>query len=196
MKYGYEEMPTIINRAESEVKHHLWSLYWIARLVDAKTIVELGVRSGNSTRAFMAAAKDLGCRVVSFDIAGDAYHVRQVTESIGIPWQDGIWECRTSDSVEAGKNWSEGHIDMAFIDTSHEYNHTLNEILAWAPHIAPGGAMMFHDTGLNEPPDRDGVRPAMNTFMSDHSNGQWTLEDHPHIAEGDTGLGILWRHCE
>ena len=37
---------------------------------------------------------------------------------------------------------------MIFIDTSHLYEHTRDEIDRWLPRLAPGGAMVFHDTNM------------------------------------------------
>ena len=39
-------------------------------------------------------------------------------------------------------------IDVLFIDTSHEFQHTLDEIGAWSGHLADDGVMIFHDTNM------------------------------------------------
>src|SRR5581483_12486208 len=39
-------------------------------------------------------------------------------------------------------------IDVLFIDTSHLYEHTKQEIAAWFPLLAPEARVFFHDTNL------------------------------------------------
>ena len=39
-------------------------------------------------------------------------------------------------------------VDVFFLDTSHEYEHTLAELRAYMPRVAPGGVALFHDTNL------------------------------------------------
>ncbi len=39
-------------------------------------------------------------------------------------------------------------IDLLFIDTSHYYDHTVQEIEAWFPMLSPRAKVMFHDTNL------------------------------------------------
>lgn len=185
---GYEDMPKAVANATDDIRHHLWSLYWICRLLRAKRVVELGVRGGDSTRALLAAMKDTGGRLTSFDIAGDAYDVRRKTEDMGIPWRD-IWECRKGDSADAGVLWRYGPLDVVFVDTLHTHDHTLRELQAWEGHVR--GAMVFHDTGNTEP-HQNGVRPAIDAFLAKNFE-RWSLEDHPRVAERDVGLGILWR---
>lgn len=192
---GYEDLPKAVAHSTGDIKHHLWSLYWMARMMTRSgsgLIVELGVRGGDSTRALIAAAKDTRSKVVSYDKHGDAYNVRKITEGIDIPWEDGIWECRQADSVEAGIAWNEERaiVDLLFIDTLHTLDHTLKELEVWGPRVRSGGAILLHDTG-NEDPSQNGVRPAIEYYLKTCSG--WVFENHPHVAEGDVGLGILWR---
>jgi predicted O-methyltransferase YrrM len=193
MNEGYASMPLIVAKALNEIKAHLWSMYWICRMVRAENIVELGVRSGDSTRALMAAAHDLDAGLISFDIDGDAYRVKEVTENHGIRWLGDNWACIKSDSVEAGQNFV-GKVEVVFIDTAHTFEHTKKELIAWHTHVQPGGVIMLHDVGLGAgDAPRDGVQPAIDWFVASEFGKWWRYESYPHIAEGDTGLGILWR---
>lgn len=48
-------------------------------------------------------------------------------------------------------------IDLLFIDTSHYYEHTVQEIKAWLPFVSARGKVIFHDTNLKVlGPRRDG----------------------------------------
>src|SRR5690348_17788993 len=57
--------------------------------------------------------------------------------------------------------------DVFFLDTSHEYDHTLAELRAYMPRVAPGGVALFHDTNIigwpgydwdSKTPDRKSTR--------------------------------------
>ena len=37
-------------------------------------------------------------------------------------------------------------VDVLFIDTSHEYQHTLDELDAYVPRVVKGGVVLLHDT--------------------------------------------------
>ncbi len=78
--------------------------------------------------------------------------------------------------------------DVLFIDTSHEYEHTLKELHAYMPGLAPGGMALFHDTRLvgyrcpreNYPP----VRLALEDYCKE-TGLSW--EEIP----GEYGLGVI-----
>ena len=41
-------------------------------------------------------------------------------------------------------------IDLLFIDTSHEYEHTRREIEIWSPFLSATGTLIFHDTNMGK----------------------------------------------
>jgi predicted O-methyltransferase YrrM len=70
-------------------------------------------------------------------------------------------------------------IDLLFIDTSHEYKDTLDEITAYLPRLVPGGMIALHDSI-----SQDGVRRAIFdrwpdfetlTFATEFGNGMTVL---------------------
>jgi hypothetical protein len=38
--------------------------------------------------------------------------------------------------------------NVLFIDTSHRYEHTISELVAWIPHLADDGVLILHDTNM------------------------------------------------
>jgi len=68
--------------------------------------------------------------------------------------------------------------DVIFLDTSHSYPATLNEINLYAPRLAPGGYFVLHDSTC-----ASGVRRSVAeatgfrvlTFATEHSNGVTVL---------------------
>jgi predicted O-methyltransferase YrrM len=41
-----------------------------------------------------------------------------------------------------------GAPQLVFIDSSHQYKHTLDELDLWYPHVVPGGLIALHDTSV------------------------------------------------
>ncbi len=193
-KTGLAKMPGIVSRATGDIKHRLWGLYWLCRLVKARVAVELGTRGGDSTRALLAAMEDQGGRLYSFDIEDNSRSVEDAR-------QREFWTFTQLDSATAaawlGSNRGENTlVDLAFVDTDHTVGTTRREIAAWAPLVRPGGCMVFHDYWLYDPPrDKDagrGVKMAVDEFGDANYPG-WSLETHDAGPDGDTGLAILWR---
>ena len=82
-------------RADSDIREYLPLLHGYARLYPAVRVLEVGVRSGNSTVAFLLAAQAMGGHVWSVDIDD----VRDRPEGIG-PWRDHpAWTFTQGDST-------------------------------------------------------------------------------------------------
>jgi predicted O-methyltransferase YrrM len=69
--------------------------------------------------------------------------------------------------------------DIIFIDTSHAYPDTRDEILAYAPRLAPGGCIVLHDS-ISAPGVRRSIFELrdqfdMHTFATERSNGVTVL---------------------
>ena len=73
-----------------------------------------------------------------------------------------------------------GEVDVFFLDTSHEYEHTLAELRAYMPRVAPGGIALFHDTNLLGWPgyDWDSTTPPVQAALDD-----WCAGDGPLMGE-------------
>lgn len=49
------------------------------------------------------------------------------------------------DSAEIGRTWKGPKVDFVFVDGDHSEEQCRADILAWKPHVKPGGIMAFHD---------------------------------------------------
>jgi len=145
-------------------------------------IIELGTRTGQSTSAFLAAIETYGGELWSVDIdeAQVPSHWR------GLPY----WHfLRADDLHPAAQAWLPQRCDILFIDTSHEYGHTLAELRIYAPRVLPGGVVLCHDTQF-EPPGHDRGTPdgevaqALDTYCKE-AGLSW--ENRP----GFYGLGTI-----
>ena len=142
-------------------------------------VLELGVRSGNSTSAFLAAAE-----------ANDGHVWSADTERPDVPasWHDsGLWTFIQGDDLTL-KPPAEA-FDIVFIDTSHHYEHTLAELRRYVPLVAKGGTVLLHDTLLahvDYEPKPFPVTLALAAFCTETGRG-WTEHG------GRTGFGEISR---
>lgn len=134
--------------SQSDISDHLGTLFFLALQRKPRLMVELGTRGGASTRALLSAAAFHQATVLSVDI--------EDCRAIGCPHAD-RWEFVQADDVafahEQFPRWCEQHAlpacaDLLFIDTSHEYHHTCQELAAWLPLVSPDGTVVLHDTNM------------------------------------------------
>ena len=122
----------------SDIWEHLVTLYMLTVEFDLKTVLELGTAEGESTIAFLQATKKIGGKVYSIDI-NPCLEAQKIVESNGL--QD-RWTFIQNDDLQV--NW-EKKIDHLFIDTSHEFQHTLNELKKYETYVRNGGIISLHD---------------------------------------------------
>jgi len=135
----------------SDITDHLPTLFCEVLKSDPALVVELGTRGGDSTKALIKAVFHSGSKMLSVDID-------DCTEVVNNSEFKEIWRFVQGDDVTFAGNfeqWCEANdfpfeIDVLFIDTSHEYEHTLGEIQAWFPLLSEKGKVMFHDTNMGQ----------------------------------------------
>lgn len=126
--------------AWSDIRVQLPVLYSWAHLPGAR-IIELGVRSGNSTCAFLAG-------IERADSGGSLWSVDISDPPVPAWWRNlPYWHLLVADAASAqAAAHCPGEADILFTDTSHLYDPTLAELRAYAPRIRPGGVILVHDT--------------------------------------------------
>jgi predicted O-methyltransferase YrrM len=115
-------------------------------------VVELGTAGGWTAVSLLLA--DRHCRVTSFDPFVHAYrdrylalapaHVRERLTCLQAPGSAG-----PPDPTP---------VELLYIDSSHEREETVRELVAWQPVLAPGAVVVFDDYNH---PDYPGVRAAI-----------------------------------
>jgi predicted O-methyltransferase YrrM len=163
----------------SDIREQMPVLYAWAR--HASQIVELGVgaaatqgaNTGNSTSAFLAGLEHSGGTLWSVDIADP---------TVPAWWSEiDFWHfLRADDTSPEALKFCPGAVDLLFIDTSHLYTHTMEELSLYAPRVKPGGTILLHDTGPGWPD----VGRALNDWCPEAGR---TWYDHP----GWPGLGVI-----
>jgi predicted O-methyltransferase YrrM len=164
----------------TDIQDHLDYLARSVVEVEAHTVLELGVREGISTLAFLYGLTFTDGHLWSVDV--DEH------QAVGSypHWTFLVADDR-SFTARAGTPL---YLDLLFIDTSHEYEHTLWELRAYAPRVRPGGRVLLHDTdwdaregGLPEPYP---VRRALDAYCAE-TGASWSNR------EGSYGMGVIER---
>jgi len=129
-----------MNENDTDISSHLDTIYLRTLEMNPKQIVELGVRGGESSKIFSCVNEDIGSSVVGVDIDQCDYSFVK----------NGTFY-KASDTVFHGfyKSLYGPNIDVLFIDTSHFYEHTVQEIKYWFPLLSQKALIIFHDTNLN-----------------------------------------------
>jgi predicted O-methyltransferase YrrM len=129
---------------ETDISDHLNVLFSLVMAKKPKTILELGTRGGESTKVLTLAANLIGAKGYSADLS-DAPEWLKGTEN---------WHHFVADDTEFYKilkdTWPNGDkysgIDFLFLDTSHFYDHTMQELDIYWDLLNDEGVLLLHDT--------------------------------------------------
>lgn len=169
----------------SDMQHHLLRLYDLTvKLPSEKVVVELGVRWGDSTTAFLAAVNDSGGRLYSVDMLSPSGGAIAYLET------EPNWTFILGDDMNIVKTWDKP-INHLFIDTTHTFEHTLSELREWGKWVKPKGIITLHDLYAQVDSVPTGVIPAINKFIEE------TPEKYDFTIFPDSyGLGLLRRRIK
>lgn len=132
--------------SKKDICDHLSTIFAEAIAISPRLIVELGVRDGCSRFSLEKVAKLSNSFLVSVD----------VEDCSAACTRSNRWHFVQQDDIkfaDAFTKWchergTEPCIDLLFIDTSHLYDHTRQEIEVWFPFLSQRCKVMFHDTNL------------------------------------------------
>jgi len=146
---GFAPFDQVLNhsRLPSDISDHLLTLFVEALEVRPELIVELGVHDGDSTYALERVAEHFGSKLVSVDIE-DCSKVSAYKHWFFVKSDDIAFANKFS--VWCDQNGINPAVDVLFIDTSHEFEHTRQEIASWFPFLSDRSKVFFHDTNLGE----------------------------------------------
>lgn len=149
---------------------NLLILYYETLQKNPKLIVELGLGTTKeewdaSNFIFSSLAQKMDFPLISVDKHDSGKFLHKIPN----------WHFINSDSVTFAKNFEDycfeknipSKIDILFIDTSHLYEKTLEEIKAWfAPHLAHYARVIMHDTNLKAWDNKRGVIRALEKYFN------------------------------
>lgn len=162
----------------SDIHEHLTTLQMLTSEFRCKTVLELGTAKGESTLALLLGVSGNDGLVFSIDL-DDCSAAKELIEASGLtPY----WKFIHSDDLSV--EW-DAQIDMLFVDTSHLFQHTLDELGKFEPWVKEGGLIVLHDT-ISFPQ----VKQAVVAYIGKHSNF--------HIYEyvNNNGLLILFKEYD
>lgn len=148
----------------SDIVEHLPVLYDTVVYSQAQTIVELGVRTGNSTVALLAGVEQTGGHVWSVDI-----RLMPQVQFHSLKRAAGKWWTFIIGDDLAVIDKLPDQIDVLFVDSSHHYDHTLAELRLYGPRAK---TILLHDTELEHP---DGA-PAEPAYPVKTAIDEWCSE--------------------
>jgi cephalosporin hydroxylase len=129
-------------------------LYLLLHAIRPTEILELGTRGGESTKVFEKYCSEVNIIGHSIDLDVEPNWLTQSKH----------WKHYVGDDITLGNilsissKWPDGspfkNPDFIFLDTSHEYLHTLKELRVYIPLLKENGAVAFHDTNLTSLPTR------------------------------------------
>ena len=164
----------------SDINQHLPILFTLAQ--QCQTIVEFGVRSGNSTCAFLAglSTRPEKTALYSYDIEN---YIGQILRYDPPTAQRAFWFFSQEDTTKLA---TIPNCDLLFIDTLHTHNQVVLE-LRHAPAVSRW--IVLHDTelfGIQGERGEPGIRSAIRQFLERNHNWR-VLYEYRH----NCGLMIL-----
>jgi predicted O-methyltransferase YrrM len=169
----------------------------IVKLIEAKTVVEVGVQLGDVAVHLCRAAKYNGGKYYGFDIWSEHGLVNQfpmmgTKETVSVRLDDQGFTNFTLtqiDTINNRKGFDDelkslcpNGIDFAFIDADHSYMGIANDFFAVYPLMNPTGVIAFHDTARI-----DGCREFIHDLRTKYNDGTFDVSDYP--------FGNYGRHC-
>ncbi len=141
-----KEIEDRVAHVQSDISDYLATIFSEAVAAQPRLIVELGVRGGESRFVLERAARITRSFLVSVDI----------DDCSAVCSQSPLWHFVKSDDIQFAqifRAWCsergiEPSIDVLFIDSSHLYEHTVQEITAWFPYLSLRCKVIFHDTNM------------------------------------------------
>lgn len=135
----YQQFLHKVKHGQDTTDRHLLTFFSLAVGINAKNILELGVRDGNSTLPWIVAAKETGGAVTSVDLEPTSW---QCPKDYNIYWSfvqsDAIKFLE--EQVSANKQY-----DLIYVDDWHAYRHVKRELELIEHLVGPRSLVLIHD---------------------------------------------------
>lgn len=177
-----EDYKQRLNDQWNDIRCHM-QILWDSVIVRKSAVtIELGTRKGNSTSAFLNATLRNGGHLWSCDLN---------KPEVPAWWSMVDWWTfvQGDDTDPAVSAQLPAQCDVLFIDTSHLYEHTLQELEMYAPRVRPGGLVFCHDTQWHEG-DVDSGEPDGSVAKALGQYCRTTRMKWSNMS-GDYGLGVI-----
>src|SRR6266852_4831884 len=148
----------------SDMQDHMLDLFTWARGWPFAHILELGVRRGNSTCAFLAALET--------DRKGHLWSVDIAPPEVPIEWFElPYWSfLKAHDLSSRAADWAPDELDVLFVDAEHDFGSAKAELDLYVPRVRAGGVVLCHDT---DQPELSGPGTALTSYCEEHPELEW-----------------------
>jgi predicted O-methyltransferase YrrM len=169
----------LLDADDKYVYEYAYNLFFLVTVLEPREILDLGTGGkGVSLRAMLAGLlfNNKGGSIITIDVNSHGELGMQMRARVHNVVPEGMVQFFTGDdlSLDVGRK-----VDLVFLDTSHEYKHTLDELYKFSVWT---DLIVCHDTKL------EGVRRAIDVFLD--TRGDWKKAE---IGETPYGLGILYK---
>lgn len=176
-----EQYDRLCKNTCSDIYEHLPTFLATAAKHRPPEIIELGVRAGCSTIAWLHAVDQFGGHLWSVDGASPCRDDDD-TDLLG-PYMTLDRDYSNLQNWTFIKGWDSedwvlsslpNQVDIVFVDTNHTYEMTTYELENFVPRVRPGGLLLFHDTNIEvtgnatTPQPRYPVWMAIEDYCSEH----------------------------
>lgn len=135
----YQHMLQKVRWGGADSDRHVLTCFAMAVQVGAQRILELGVRTGNTTLPFLCAARETGGMVHSVDLDPTTFIC---PDDLRV-----YWKFHQSDAIawlEQARD-SQAKYDLVYIDDWHAYDHVARELDIISDMITPSSIILLHD---------------------------------------------------
>jgi len=138
MKYLEQLVNTVIEGIGDSDKH-LLTLYSIALSINAKNILELGVRHGSTTLPLLMACDITNGKLESIDLEETTFKCPKEFEK--------YWTFKKANALEIlqEKANQKEKYDLIYVDDWHSYEHVKQELEYIDQLVRPGSVVLLHD---------------------------------------------------
>lgn len=140
----YKKLVHYSNTESLDISSHVPTLFCHAYFLNPSIIVEAGV-SGHegSNVALRAISRELNSHLIGIDIDNYTYLYNNIPRGTFLQMDD-----RKFPDYFKTMKLNQSNIDFIFIDSSHEFQHTVDEIKLFTPMLTENGALGFHDSNI------------------------------------------------
>ena len=135
----YQHLLNQVKYGPQDSDRHVLTCFSMAMQIHAKKILELGVRTGNTTLPFLCAAKELGGMVHSVDLDATTF---QCPDDLRVYWK--FFQSDAISWLEQQRNQGAKY-DLIYIDDWHAYNHVRRELEIIDSMVTPSSIILLHD---------------------------------------------------
>lgn len=165
---SYKELLCYSNSKNTDISNFIPIIFAYTIVANPKNILELGIRTGESTISFSKAAALINAKLFGVDL--DA-QIPTIYRTLNNASYFSMNDLEFPDFYIGDTRFNKDKMDIIFIDTSHLYNHTVDEIKKFLPLLSDDGMLMFHDSNMC-PIENNGLYVRLNRTI----DGGWNNE--------------------